>query len=105
MMEYEQNIERRIAYSECLLIILQAANLGIVRWTVKILDIIDDYSKTDVTELNSMVVSIYYTEKIPLRCQLLNIPEFVYELGSNNVHSYWLVVNKQTLEENKFNRR
>lgn len=57
MMEYEQNIARRCAYGECLPMILERSRISIAKWSPKILRIIDDYSKTPVTELAAMNVS------------------------------------------------
>ena len=59
MMEYEQNLSRRLAYSECLNKILEKTKISIARWSPKILRIIDDYSKTSDTELPAMNVTIY----------------------------------------------
>lgn len=59
LMEFEQNIERRQLYGECLCLIAKSVNVSAVRWLPRILRIIEDYSKTDITEKQAMMVCVY----------------------------------------------
>ncbi|XP_065221367.1 TELO2-interacting protein 2-like [Planococcus citri] len=55
LMEFEQNIEIRQLYGDCLCLIAKSANVSAIRWLPRFLRIIEDYSKTDITEKHAML--------------------------------------------------
>ncbi|CAK9187191.1 unnamed protein product [Ilex paraguariensis] len=55
MMEYEQDMQRRYSYIRSLHIILEYGNLALGRWSQKILQIIEDYAKVPMTELDAIM--------------------------------------------------
>ncbi|XP_065213448.1 TELO2-interacting protein 2-like [Planococcus citri] len=55
LMEFEQDTERRQLYGDCLCLIANSVNVSAIRWLPRFLRIIEDYSKTEITEKHAML--------------------------------------------------
>lgn len=58
-MEYEQDMLRRYSYIKSLCVILEYGNLALGRWSQRILQIVEDYAKVPMTELDAITVGPY----------------------------------------------
>lgn len=100
-MEFEQHIERREKYGQSLCLILKSINFCAVRWLPRILRIIDDYSKTTITELEAIMVCIYWKMKLTHFIHCTVSDRYHYDIsGFEFISSYVLASGRQALEKN-----